>query len=44
MIVRGKISSQMLDLQDFNLTTGSYIYRIQTANGSGSAGTLIKNN
>lgn len=44
MIVREKISSQMLDLQDFNLATGSYIYRIQTANGSSSAGTLIKNN
>jgi hypothetical protein len=44
MIVRKKISSQMLDLQNFNLATGSYIYRIQTANGSSGAGTLIKNN
>lgn len=44
MIVREKISNQTLDLQDFNLAAGSYIYRIQTADGGHSAGTLIKNN
>lgn len=44
MIIRETIQNQTIDLQKLNLASGSYIYRLETADGQSSSGTLIKNN